>query len=72
MWRDPCDNLCGLICRQTDVKLCCAPRVSQIIIAKSSDRTENDINRRVITHCYHLVCVVKLRADFIGFKDIIC
>ena len=72
MWREACDNLCGLICRQTDVKLCCAPRVSQIIITKRSDRTENDINRRVIMHCYHLVCIVKLRADFVRFKDMTC
>ena len=58
MWREPCDNLWGLICRQTDVKLCCAPRVSQIIITKSSDRTENEINIRVSMHCYHMVCIV--------------
>ena len=73
LWRDPyADNLCGLIWRQTDVKLCCAPRVSQMIITKSSDITENEINRRVITHCYHLVCIVKLRADFNRFKDMNC
>ena len=72
MWREACDNLCGLIRRQTNVKLCCAPRVSQIIIAKSSHRTENEINIRVSMHCYHMVCIVKLRVDFVRFKDMTC
>ena len=50
-------------CGENPAIICCGVRltfsfVSQIIITKSSDQTENDIKRRVIMHFYHLVCKV--------------